>query len=1141
VRTLPDSLQTTIPTDVGATLRANLEAIARRSPHAARAILAASSHPGVEWAETEQGPACLLNGRALASRRRPGDEAARLAEGVDPKEAGVYAVVGFGSAHHVRAIAERTKRSAVLLVFEPDAALLRAVLERIDCSGWIASSAVCFVTDPTDGGAITRALDGAEPLVALGLKIIEHPPSRQRLAGEGAQFGKTLTQVVAAVRTVVVTTMVQTEVTMRNTLLNLDRYLAGSRDRAGGVADLAGLCAGRPAVVVSAGPSLARTIDALAAPGVRERVVIIAVQTALKPLLAKGVRPHFVTALDYHEISRRFYEGLTAEDIEGVTLVAEPKVNPVVPETFPGTVRCPGDDTLDLLLGPDLAGEHGTLPAGSTVAHLAYYLARHLGCDPVILTGQDLGFTDGQYYGAGAAIHDAWAPELNAFTTLEMQEWERIARGKKALRPMTDQRGRRIYSDEQMATYLAQFERDFGRDADRGLRTIDATEGGVAKRNAEPMGLAQALAQFAPAEALPRIPAAPSLAAPETLARARERLETVRRDAGRIGALSRRTGAMLDDLRAALAPERPDEKKVNRIIGEIHRLRDEAHGLEPAFSLVQRLNQTGAFNRSRTDRAIALDGDLNAREKQRRQVARDAENVRWLADAADSLARMLDDARGALDGAPKRTHIESRPDGVDGRPAARHGARVGAVVIEDLATDDAALRATVERAARAERIERVVVLTGDATRARARLADLDCDIVPSDLDADLARIERIRRARRFSLGAWRGGVAALTCYDEHLAALPSAVALERLGLDAGILLGADWAGLDAALLDAIVERHEEHPQQHRVVFTQAPAGAAGCLVDRALLFDLGAALAAGNVMATVGGALRYIPTSPAPDPIARPICVPIDSALRDRADATDWPRHLALELTTRRTDTGGLRAGWLGLDAPACDLDTDCAIELLGAFAERSPAGAVTLAGRGDPLLHSGVEQIAAAALEAGLALHVRTDLASADDAPERLVALGADVVSVDLYATDREGYALATGSGGFDAAARRMERLCHGRDLACGVPRPWVVPRITRCDALLESIEGFYDGWLNALGCAAIDPVPPGAAERLAPLPLPRAARTRLAGGTLCVGASGDALDCLDERCVGSPVSPIDGESFDSAWRARRARDGVS
>src|SRR5690606_10154588 len=149
-------------------------------------------------------------------------------------------------------------------------------------------------------------------------------------------------------------------------------------------ADLRDAATGKPAIVVSAGPSLRRNIDALKDPRVRERFVIIAVQTVLRPLLAAGIRPHFVTALDYHEISRRFYEGLTAEAVEGITLVVEPKANPAILDAYPGRIRCVGDKVLDQLLGAGLRRERGTLTPGATVAHLAYYLARHMGCDPVV-------------------------------------------------------------------------------------------------------------------------------------------------------------------------------------------------------------------------------------------------------------------------------------------------------------------------------------------------------------------------------------------------------------------------------------------------------------------------------------------------------------------------------------------------------------------------------------------------------------------------------------------------------------------------------------------------------------------------------------------------------------------------------------
>ena len=50
------------------------------------------------------------------------------------------------------------------------------------------------------------------------------------------------------------------------------------------------------------------------------------------------------------------------------------------------------------------------LPSGSTVAHLAYYLAEHLGCDPIAFVGQDLGFSDGLYYTPGTSYEDVWRP-----------------------------------------------------------------------------------------------------------------------------------------------------------------------------------------------------------------------------------------------------------------------------------------------------------------------------------------------------------------------------------------------------------------------------------------------------------------------------------------------------------------------------------------------------------------------------------------------------------------------------------------------------------------------------------------------------------------------------------------------------------
>ena len=68
------------------------------------------------------------------------------------------------------------------------------------------------------------------------------------------------------------------------------------------------------------------------------------------------------------------------------------------------------------------------IPPGATVAHLSVSLAEFLGCATVVLVGQDLGFTDGLYYCPGTAVHRVWDAELSPWNTLEMMEWQRIAR-----------------------------------------------------------------------------------------------------------------------------------------------------------------------------------------------------------------------------------------------------------------------------------------------------------------------------------------------------------------------------------------------------------------------------------------------------------------------------------------------------------------------------------------------------------------------------------------------------------------------------------------------------------------------------------------------------------------------------------------
>src|SRR5690606_10763310 len=142
----------------------------------------------------------------------------------------------------------------------------------------------------------------------------------------------------------VATALVNSTRTVYNSAANLAHYAAGATTD-----ELHGAAKGCPAVCVGAGPSLVRNVDLLRDPAIRRNVIVITAQTTLKPLLDRGIRPDFVTALDESPISRRCYEDLPP--LPDVTLVVEPKVHPTVVDSFPGPVRMAKSGFNDQLLG----------------------------------------------------------------------------------------------------------------------------------------------------------------------------------------------------------------------------------------------------------------------------------------------------------------------------------------------------------------------------------------------------------------------------------------------------------------------------------------------------------------------------------------------------------------------------------------------------------------------------------------------------------------------------------------------------------------------------------------------------------------------------------------------------------------------
>jgi hypothetical protein len=604
-----------VPAD--APLVGNLAALWDTEPALAREIEAALEGAGhrVEQSKSGLATVCVEAGGKniyLHSRYQPVAEAQRLIESVSTEQKTAFYLLGLGLGYHLEVLFERASEEAIFCIFEPDVRVIRAALESRDLTKLITSRRLLWFWE-LDKPGLFRRLTPHTALVSVGTETIVHPPSVQVNEAFHNQVKVWLGEYASFCRT-----------NMNTLLLNIGWYAATR-----GINRLGDRFKGNPAVIVSAGPSLRKNKHLLK--GLEKSAVLIAVQTTLQPLLEMGCEPHFVTSLDYHEICTRFFERLPA----GIRteLIAEPKATPRVLEMMTGPVSMIGNEFAEGLLREMKPGRT-CLTGGATVAHLAFYLAEFLGCDPIIFVGQDLGFSDGLCYTPGTSYEDVWRPELGRFCTLEMMQWNQIVRDRNLLRKIPDYQGRPMYTEERLFTYLLQFERDFGKCKSR---IIDATEGGALKRGAKVMTLAEAIGEFC-RNPLPEVESDAAAPRWEVLKDCRECLLARKAEAEEIGKISDQTLPLLEEIREHLE----DQGRVNRLIARVDELRTRMDGFGRTYDQVMQYSQQTEMKRFEKDRLLAA-ARLEGTKRQEFQLERDIENVRAVGLAAKAFVNSMTD------------------------------------------------------------------------------------------------------------------------------------------------------------------------------------------------------------------------------------------------------------------------------------------------------------------------------------------------------------------------------------------------------------------------------------------------------------------------------------------------------------------
>jgi hypothetical protein len=359
-------------------------ALERSSPMEARVHLESTSSGQ---------PTATLDGVFLHSRYDPRrDAAVQVEKEIDPATTAVI-ILGFGLGYGAEAARTRFP-DRPLLVIEPNTEVFRAALSSRDLSALLADRNIFLHVGSTAESLapLLQSLPLARPGFMRLRPAVENDPGSYRAAEEVVRSWLLR-------RDININTLNRFgRLWVRNLARNMGSFLEHP-----GVASLTGLFKGIPALVVAGGPSL----DALSSSllELSRHVLVIAVNTALKPCLEAGVEPDFTVVVDPQYWASRYLDW-TVSTRGG--LVVEPSANPRVfrrphASYFLCSSLFPLGETLEAAVG-----EKGKLGAGGSVATSAWDLARLLGADPIYTAGLDLGFPGMRTHCRGVYAEDLW-------------------------------------------------------------------------------------------------------------------------------------------------------------------------------------------------------------------------------------------------------------------------------------------------------------------------------------------------------------------------------------------------------------------------------------------------------------------------------------------------------------------------------------------------------------------------------------------------------------------------------------------------------------------------------------------------------------------------------------------------------------
>ena len=409
----------------------------------------------------------------IHSRYDPRREAKQQVSSMNLVNPKILVVLGLGLGYHIRACLEELKDANLfIVVIEKDVEAFRTALKSSDLTDLFNSDKIRWVIGvlPEEGYAVLNDMIKQAgitfQLFLKTLQVFNHPVLDKIHGDYNKHMLKCFREAAHAIIFNYGNCPEDSMIGVENIMKNLATIIKNP-----GVKDLYGAFKGKPGIIVSTGPSLDKNIDELA--DVTDKAVIISADSALKSLLKHNISPHAVVSLERIIEVAKMFEELPDADKEKIWLAATPVIRKEAYDAWPGPTFMVyrAFAHFDWINMPK-----GTLNVGPSCSNMAFKILEAMGCDPIILVGQDCAFKSAE------KTHADNAP---AVTDLRLKEKDLIkVKGNYEDFVYTDQ----IYD---------MFRRSFVTDVSSYRGTcINATEGGALIEGTKIMTLREALDKY---------------------------------------------------------------------------------------------------------------------------------------------------------------------------------------------------------------------------------------------------------------------------------------------------------------------------------------------------------------------------------------------------------------------------------------------------------------------------------------------------------------------------------------------------------------------------------------------------------------------------------------------------------------------